>query len=554
MSTSKTPSPPPIRVLLVEDNPGDVFLLTEILGEAPIPFEVEQCARLSDAVQRLSKGGIDVVITDLSLPDSVGIETFHDLAKQFPRLPVVVLSGTDDEALALRTVEEGAQDYLVKGKLDQALLVRSLRYAIKRAEAERRLAEERALLRNVIDNLPDSVYVKDANGCYLLDNLAHMRQVGVASLEQVVGKKTTDFFPPEKAEAFLADDERVIKTGQPIINRHEFVESETGPRWLSTTKVPLRDSQGHIIGIIGIGRDITMRKNAEAQLAQYTQELREKNAELEDDLNMAREVQQAFLPQQFPTFPRKAPVEESAIRFVSRYLPTTTLGGDFFHIVPISDTQAGVFICDVMGHGVRAALITAIQRALVEELFEFAPRPGEFLTHMNASLLSILRRTGNPLFASAFYLVVDVQAGLLQYANAGHPLPLHVHRPTHSVTALAGSGGRPGPALGVFDDSRYATYTAPVAEGDVVMLFTDGLYEVEGARGQYFDQERIVAGIERRAHLPTEQIFEQTLDEVRKFSATGGFIDDVCMVAVEVIRIGSSAHANQAFTPAGQIS
>lgn len=540
-----TPSPndagtQPIRVLLVEDNPGDVFLLREMLGEAPIPFAVENVARMSEALERLDGGGIDVVLSDLTLPDSHGIETFHRLAVHPSRVPVVVLSGMNDEALALQTVEEGAQDYLVKGLLDQPLLVRSMRYAIKRAEADRRWQEERTLLRNVIDNMPDAIYVKDASGRYLLDNVAHRRQIGAASLEEVIGKNTADFFPPEVAAKFLADDELVLKTAEPILNRHEVTDADSAKSlWLSTTKVPLRDARGNVVGIIGIGRDITARKDAEQQLAEYTQELREKNGELEDDLNLAREVQQAFLPQQFPSFPRKAPPGESVLAFYSKYLPTTALGGDFFHILPISDTRAGVFICDVMGHGVRAALVTAIQRALVEELSEFADDPGEFLTRMNASLLSILRRTRSPMFVSAFYFVVDAEHGSLRYANAGHPLPLHLKRAADSVAALDGMTIRPGPALGVFETARYETGATMVAARDVIFLYTDGLYEVEGPGGEYFDQAMLLRGIQERVQRDPEVLFEETLEEVRRFSASGGFVDDVCLVAVEVRRLGA---------------
>src|SRR5207248_865042 len=145
-------------------------------------------------------------------------------------------------------------------------------------------------------------------------------------------------------------------------------------------------------------------KQAEEQLATYNEELREKNSQLEDDLDMASEIQQAFLPHQFPAFPRGVALEQSALQFHSRYLPTGAVGGDFFHVLPLSETQAGVFICDVMGHGVRAALVTAIQRALIEELMDVAHDPGEFLTRINHALLSILRRTRTPMFASAFYL------------------------------------------------------------------------------------------------------------------------------------------------------
>ena len=111
--------------------------------------------------------------------------------------------------------------------------------------------------------------------------------------------------------------------------------------------------------------------------------------QLEDDLDMASEVQQAFLPQQFPSFPSHAAPGQSAIGFFSQYLPTGAVGGDFFHVLPLSDTEAGIFICDVMGHGVRAALVTAIQRALVEEMAGLGRQPGDFLTHINQALLSI---------------------------------------------------------------------------------------------------------------------------------------------------------------------
>ncbi len=529
----------PIRVLLVEDNPGDVFLIQEMLADAPILFSVEIVARMSAALERLDSGGIDVVLSDLTLPDSSGLETFHRLAVHPARAPIVVLSGMNDEALALQTVQEGAQDYLVKGLLDQPLLVRAIRYAIKRAEADRRLQEERTLLRDVIDNLPDSIYVKDADGRYLLDNSAHMRQVGAASLEDVIGKHTSDFFPPEVAAKFLADDESVVRTGEPILNRHELTEETPGVgRWLSTTKVPLRDLHGKIIGVIGIGHDITARKDAERQLARYTEELRGKNAELQDDMNLAREVQQAFLPQQFPAFPRDAAPGESVLAFYSRYIPTTALGGDFFYVVPISDTRAGVFICDVMGHGVRAALVTAIQRALVEELSEFADDPGEFLTRMNASLLSILRRTRSPMFASAFYLVIDAERGILRCANAGHPMPLHLRRGGDSAAPLSATAMLPGPALGVFDESHYTTGETSVAARDLILLYTDGLYEVENSDGEYFDQTMLLTGIRRRVQLEPEAIFDETLEEVRRFSGSGGFIDDVCLVSVEVRRIG----------------
>ncbi len=120
------------------------------------------------------------------------------------------------------------------------------------------------------------------------------------------------------------------------------------------------DVTGEIVNYIAIKQDITARKQAEAQIATYSEQLRARTAEMESDLEMAREVQQALLPQQYPSFPASAPPEESALRFCHLYHPSGAVGGDYFDVLPLSEDTVGVFLCDVMGHGMRAALVTAL--------------------------------------------------------------------------------------------------------------------------------------------------------------------------------------------------
>lgn len=122
-----------IRVLLIEDNSGDARLIREILAEVKgALFEIERVDRLSEGLQRMAAGGIDLVLLDLTLPDSIGFNTFSRAHAQDPELPIVVLTGLDDETLAIKSVKAGAQDYLVKGQIDQYLLVRAMRYAVER--------------------------------------------------------------------------------------------------------------------------------------------------------------------------------------------------------------------------------------------------------------------------------------------------------------------------------------------------------------------------------------------------------------------------------------
>jgi diguanylate cyclase (GGDEF)-like protein len=123
----------PIKVLLIEDNPGDARLIREALAQArDAPIDLEHADRLATGLERLSSGGIDIILLDLSLPDSQGLDTFLEAHTQAPGVPIVVLSGLDDEGLAVKAVRQGAQDYLVKGQVDTHLLVRALRYAIER--------------------------------------------------------------------------------------------------------------------------------------------------------------------------------------------------------------------------------------------------------------------------------------------------------------------------------------------------------------------------------------------------------------------------------------
>ena len=134
-----------IKVLLIEDNPGDVRLIREHLTEVKDNFILETADLLARGLARLTRGDIDIVLLDLSLPDSNGLDTFTKTNAMVPGTPIVVLTGYNDENLAVKTVREGAQDYLIKGQVDGNLLARSMRYAIerKRAEEELRLSWER---------------------------------------------------------------------------------------------------------------------------------------------------------------------------------------------------------------------------------------------------------------------------------------------------------------------------------------------------------------------------------------------------------------------------
>jgi DNA-binding NtrC family response regulator len=128
-----------IKILLIEDNPGDVRLVKEMLAEEKADFELTHAERLEKGLQYLKKNGYDVVLLDLNLPDSEGFGTFTEIHEKNPEKPVIILTGMDDRELGLDSVKKGAQDYLVKGKFDSILLMRSIAYSIERQKLRLKL-------------------------------------------------------------------------------------------------------------------------------------------------------------------------------------------------------------------------------------------------------------------------------------------------------------------------------------------------------------------------------------------------------------------------------
>jgi sigma-B regulation protein RsbU (phosphoserine phosphatase) len=405
-------------------------------------------------------------------------------------------------------------------------------------EAEEALARERLLLRTVIDNLPDAIYAKDAAGRKTMANPADLKNLRCKTEADAIGKSDFDLFPPEVAKKFFDDDQKVIH-GEPVINREEHFFDEAGrKRWLLTSKLPLSDQSGKIAGLVGIGHDITERKEVELALAERTQELEQKHKQTAEELKMARELQLAMLPHEFPCVPRHKPRAESDLEFFSFFFPAGAVSGDFFDVIPLSDTAVGLFICDVMGHDVRAALVTAMMRALVVDLSATTTEPGELLAQINREVAGVFSQTGSTMYATAFYLIADVARAELRYASAAHPEPILLHRQRGTAEWLGHNPEqKKGPALGLFAEGQFPTYRCPMKVGDLIALFTDGLIEAEGPDNESFSPERLLEAVRQRAKLPTNELFTGLLDEIKRFSTNSEFEDDVCIVGVEVKRL-----------------
>ena len=410
----------------------------------------------------------------------------------------------------------------------------------QRRQAEEKLRHSEALYHSLVETLPQNIFRKNLQLRFTFGNQKFCETLG-RPLDEIVGKTDFDFFPSELAEKYQRDDRRVLTTGEPYETVEENQPPGGGKIYVQVVKTPLRGADGQIIGLQAIFWDITAQRMAEerirkanAALAQSRHELQAKNLQMEDDLKMAREIQLTMLPQQYPMFlrPSGAPTD-TIFQFTHRYLPTGSVGGDFFTVSALSETLAGVFLCDVAGHGVRSALVTAMIRALVEELKPAAADPGQFLTKLNNDLCAILKHAGTPLLTTAFYLVADGQSGRMRYANAGHPKPIHLRRADGQAVPLFNASGKSHPALGLLEGALYPSSELTLAPNDLVLLYTDGLIEVQDQQGELYTAQLLLSAIQKRLSLPAPQLFDELLHEIRSFASEAQFTDDVCLVGMD---------------------
>jgi sigma-B regulation protein RsbU (phosphoserine phosphatase) len=530
------------KLLLIEGSPTCAAMLDAK------EFELEQTSQLAAAQGKLLAHTYDLILMEMELPDGHGFALFSQIYSAAPHTPIVLLADPTYEGIAARTICLGAEDFLVKQQLTAQTLRRTIHKTLDRHFCQMTHNPEGFLLQTLMDSIPDAVYFKDTRSRFLMISRAHAKIFHLSDPQDAVGKSDADFFVGEHVSQALADEQNIMRTGQPM---EGIEESETWPdgsvTWVSTTKMPLRNQSGRVVGTFGISRDITKRKLAEIALEERTQQLHKKNLQIEEELKMARELQLAMLPQSFPNIccdVSCATAEAEALRFFSFFIPSGAVSGDFFDVVPLSETSVGIFICDVMGHDVRAALVTAMMRALVEDLSAKATDPGQLLTEINRALFKVFRQAGTTMYATGFYLVADVATGQMAYASAAHPNPLHLKRHENKVEPLGPDvGGRKGPALGLFKDSKFPTYHRPLHEDDVVVLYTDGMIEEEGQNDEIFSVERLGETIQSLGTLPTKELLSKTLEEIRRFSGQQDFSDDVCLLGVEVKQLKAAASA-----------
>lgn len=249
-----------------------------------------------------------------------------------------------------------------------------------------------------------------------------------------------------------------------------------------------------------------------------TTELREKNKFIEQDLLLAKRIQQRLLPEKFPDIP--------GISFDAAYLPCLHIGGDYYDVFEMPNQHLGIFIADASGHGSAAALLVSIVKALMTTIGRDIASPSYVIQLINKTLADL---TPDDAFVTLFYGVINTATGRMLYSLAGHPPPIIYNRHSGEQASLETNGS----LVGVFDFDKFTDSEYYFKAGDRLVAYTDGIIEATDDKKNYFGQNRMVSIVQNNPQLKTESIISALLQELNEFTKGASLADDVTILVVD---------------------
>jgi DNA-binding response OmpR family regulator len=491
---SKLPPKPrgQIRVLLVEDNLVDARLVQLALKHVvDVSFEVVSATTLSEALEHLAAGGFRIVLLDLALPDSWGLETIRRVREYTSTIPFIVLTGTADEEIAMQAIHQGAQDYLVKGA-NAATLTRAIRYAISRHRMRRKIEQawgaakvSEANQRMLIEKNLDGIVVVDRE-----ERVVHANAAAETLFAYPAGTFVGKRFPlPLNLGATRETD---------IVN----CLSQVVPTELRVATI---DWDGKPASLVLL-RDLTEHRMAETN---------------RHKMELAREVQQEL-------FPKSAP-QLDGFDIAGMSVTAEETGGDYFDYVPMPDGAIGLVVADASGHGIAAALLITVVSAYLRAFSSLASDPGQVLTRV-AQMLGPHIPEGH--FVTAVLASVDPLRRTVTYASAGHPSALLIDATGH-VRADLTSLDLP---VGLDPDQSFQSSPMSVLQpGDTLVLISDGIVEAMRRDGTLFGKHAVIELVRQQREEPAQTIVATLIRAVRNYSAPKSPADDLTAVVVKVL-------------------
>ena len=371
-----------------------------------------------------------------------------------------------------------------------------------------------------VEHSPSSVVITDQNGSIEYVNPKFSELTGY-SFDEVLGQNPRILKSGIQTKEFYKDMWDIIKNGKEW--RGEFHNKKKNGElyWEIASISPVISESGAIRHYVAVKEDISKRKSAEEALRRSEEKLKKRNEEIERELSYAQVVVKQLLPERAP--------QVEHLKIYNRYKPMDTVGGDIFSFNKYNKDDVGVFLADVVGHGVSAALFLALVKSTSDAISTKQWRnPAAYLKELNDEIL----RNISEYFITALYAIfVYKQHGYtMHFARGGHPPPIH-YRYKEEKALLVKTKGKP---LGFFEDIRFQEQSLSMYKGDRIFLYTDGLNETIDKNKKMLDYEGLVDIVNATSGLDLDRQLDMIIDRVDNYRESTKADDDIVLIGIEV--------------------
>jgi sigma-B regulation protein RsbU (phosphoserine phosphatase) len=437
-------------------------------------------------------------------------------------IPLLIIS--DRTETLSHTPGKPLVSYIKRNDITGPMLAITLLYAVLKAETshkKNRQEEELRKLSRAVEQSPATVVITDTGGNIEYVNPKFTNLTGY-SFAEALGKNPRILKSGEQPPEFYSDMWKAISAGDTWRGEFHNRKRNGDLYWESASISPILDDNGTVTHYIAVKEDITERKEAQEALFMSEEKLRIRNHQMEKDMKIAQAAQKGLIQTDIPVDPY--------IAVAYRYNPLEKVGGDFFSFFHRGPGEMGIFLCDVSGHGIAAALFTALIKSAAERTFrEHAEHPVRYINTLNRELKDHLSNY----FITGIYGFLKVAAGgsaTFTFTNGGHPLPI-LFRNDNSISLM----GKSNTVIGILDEPLFEEQVITLSAGERLFLYTDGIPETGNSDREIIDFDENLLTLFTRSQCKTlEETTDRILHEVTTFRGDSPPGDDISLIGVEI--------------------
>lgn len=515
-----------MSVLIVGRNNADRKNLVRMLGRKV--KRVLTADNGKSGIDLFSRQRPDAICTGLLQTDMNSLKMAEAVKKIDPQAQIILFVNSSMDRLLpgafSRSIRAGVDHYLLKPVEPKSFF--NILDRIYENISQNKLSKiQYDLIRKLsltVAQSPSSIVITDINRMIEYVNPRFEEITGYSRID-VAGKDASILKSGKTPMQTYKKLAQVLASGK--VWRGEFINRKKNGElyWEMATISPIRNENGETSHYVFIGEDFTQKKRAEEALQLSEKNLRKRNEMIEQDLRNAQLIQRALLPRELPAI--------NEIRIDYRYIPLESVGGDYFSLTQLREGGLGVFLGDVTGHGVSAALFLALVKAFTDRACRrFGREPKEYFTMLNGDLLDNMTTNFLTAVYGVFRIDQEKKKVFFTFTKGGHPPPM-VHR---AETGLVETFDVNGTLLGMMPNAEFEQKTIELGRGDKLFLYTDGIHETMNIKNQFFGLEGLAGSIKKADSGSLTETLDKIIKGIQAFRGKAPVRDDIVILGFQI--------------------